>query len=111
MPHENSPEHGSRAAQIAHFNDAISRSTQEVMVTQGVQALSDVFGLVHAVRLFDTFTPNNDPWGEHDFGTINWHTNKTFWKIDYYDQHQQNWCDPLSEECRRVLTVMLASEY
>ncbi len=40
------------------------------MITQGVQALPDVLGLVRAVRVFDTFTPDNDPWGEHDFGAI-----------------------------------------
>ncbi len=88
MPHEESPEQGSRAAQIAHLNDAFRKSTQEVMVTQGVQALPDVMGLV---RVFDTFTPDNDPYGEHDFGSINWHQAKTFWKIDYYDQQLQYW--------------------
>ncbi len=42
---------------------------------------------------------------------IPWYEEKTYWKIDYYDQQLQYWCDPLSEKCRRVLTVMLASEY
>jgi len=54
---------------------------------------------------------DNDPYGEHDFGSIKWHERKTFWKIDYYDQALQYWHDPLSPECRRVLTVMLAEEY
>jgi hypothetical protein len=111
MPHEQSPEKGSRAAQIAHLNDVFRKSTQEVMVTQGVQALPDVLGLIHAVRVFDRFTPDNDSWGEHDYGSIVWHNDKTLWKIDYYDQALEYWCDPLSEECRRVLTLMLASEY
>ena len=88
MPHEESPEQGSRAAQIAHLNDAFRKSTQEVMVTQGVQALPDVMGLV---RVFDTFTPDNDPYGEHDFVSINCNQAKTFWKIDYYDQQLQYW--------------------
>lgn len=111
MSNEQTPEQGSRAAQIAHLNDAFRRSTREVMVTQGVQTLPDVLGLVHAVRVFDTFTPNNDPYGEHDFGSIVWYQAKTYWKIDYYDQALQYWHDPLSPECRRILTVMLASEY
>ncbi|MGH7157810.1 MAG: DUF3768 domain-containing protein [Candidatus Saccharimonadales bacterium] len=34
-----------------------------------------------------------------------------FWKIDYYDQELKYGEDPLSLDCRRVLTVMLASEY
>jgi hypothetical protein len=55
------------------------------MVRQGVQALPDMLVLVRAVRMFDMFTPDNDPFGEHDFGSINWYDNKTYWKIDYYD--------------------------
>ena len=111
MSNEHSPEHGSRATQIAHFNDAFRRSAQGVMITQDVQALPDVPGLVRAVQAFDTFTPNNDPYGEHDFGSINWHDNKTFWKIDYYDQTLEYGEDALSRDCRRILTIMLASEY
>ena len=111
MPHEQSPEKHSRAAQIAHLNDAFRRSGQGVMITQGVQALPDVPGLVRAVQAFDTFTPNNDPYGEHDFGSINWHDNKTFWKIDYFDQTLEYGEDALSRDCRRILTIMLASEY
>ena len=61
MPHEQSPEQRSRATEIAQLNDAFRRSTQEVMVTQGVQALPNVLGLVRAVRVFDSFTPDNDP--------------------------------------------------
>ena len=36
---------------------------------------------------------------------------KIFWKIDYYDPELKGWCDPLAPQCRRVMTVMLASEY
>lgn len=28
--------------------------------------------VVLAVQHFDTFTPDNDPYGEHDFGTLSW---------------------------------------
>jgi hypothetical protein len=79
--------------------------------TPDVLALPDVPGLITAVQTFDGFTPGNDPYGEHDFGAIVWHEERTFWKIDYYDQALQQWHDPLSPECRRVLTLMLASEY
>jgi hypothetical protein len=34
------------------------------------------------VRLFDRFTPDNDPHDEHDFGSIELHGRKLFWKID-----------------------------
>ena len=82
------------------------------MMTPGVQALSDVLGLVGQVIGFDEFTEDNDPHGEHDFGVIDkpeWP--KVFWKIDYYDQALDYWCDPLSPDCNRIMTIMLASEY
>jgi Protein of unknown function (DUF3768) len=96
---------------IAALNDAYRQQFNDWYITPGVQALPDVPGLLKAVQQFNEFTPNNDPYGEHDFGSIVWQNEKTYWKIDYYDQQLQYWCDPLSEECRRVLTLMLASEY
>lgn len=42
---------------------------------------------------------------------LDWFGNKVFWKIDYYDSAFELWADPLSSECHRVLTVMLADEY
>jgi len=96
---------------IAQLNDAFRRSTREVILTAGVQASPDVLGLIAAVRRFDRFTPDNDSYGEHDFGSIMWESEKTFWKIDYYNQKLEYGEDPLSPECRRVLTVMLAEEY
>lgn len=60
---------------------------------------------------FDRFTPDNDPYGEHDFGTIDWQEEKIFWKIDYYDQALTFAEDPLSPACCRILTMMLSSEY
>ncbi len=111
MSNDTSPEYGSRGAHIARMNDEFRRSTKEIMITQGVQSLPDVLGLVHAVCVFDTFTPGNDPYGEHDFGSIAWYGEKTFWKIDYYNQALEYWHDPLLPDCRRILTIMLASEY
>src|SRR5438067_3595672 len=109
MPHEQSPEQHSRAEHIAHLNDEFRRSgpNENWVATVGALALSEFPGLVQAVQDFDTFTPDNDPYGEHDFGAIPWDNEKTFWKIDYYDQELQYWHDPLSEACRRILTMML----
>jgi len=97
--------------QIAKLNDAFRRSGFVVVVTPGVQAIEDLSGLINEVRRFDEFTEDNDPYGEHDFGTVYWFGEKVFWKIDYYDQALEYGEDPLSLDCRRVLTVMLASEY
>ena len=73
--------------------------------------VEDLYGLLEAVRWYDDFTADNDPYGEHDFGSLVWHGNKIFWKLDYYDQSLKGWCDPLAPDCRRILTIMLASEY
>ena len=107
MPAEKSPE----PRTIAQLNDEFRKSGRDVFVTPGVQALPDMLGLIQAVQTFDRFTPDNDPYGEHDFGSIKWYQEKTYWKIDYYDQALQYWHDPLDADCRRILTVLLASEY
>jgi Protein of unknown function (DUF3768) len=100
-----------KASEIAKRNDEFRCSRNGLMVTRGVQALDDLQALLRAVRRFDTFTEDNDPYGEHDFGSLEWRGETVFWKIDYYDQAMERWEDPLSPKCRRVLTVMLACEY
>ena len=66
-----------------------------------------------AVRDFDTFTEDNDPHGEHDFGTVVVARRKIFWKIDYYDNRMEfSSPDPADPDVtERVLTIMLAEEY
>ena len=62
---------------------------------------------------FDAFTEDNDPYDEHDFGSINIAGETVFWKIDYYDLNLEYGADDPANpaKCRRILTVMLASEY
>ncbi|TAA53923.1 DUF3768 domain-containing protein [Shinella sp. JR1-6] len=88
----------------------------KVFITRGIAALSPLaqISILAAVRTFDAFTPDNDPYGEHDFGTVTApEAGRVFWKIDYYDTDyrygSENPADPTVT--RRVLTVMLASEY
>jgi hypothetical protein len=99
------------AVKIAKLNDSFRKSGQGITVTQGVQVLDDLIGLIDDIRHFDLFTKFNDPHEEHDFGIVYWMGEKVFWKIDYYDQSLRFGEDPLSSKCRRVLTIMLASEY
>ena len=84
-------------------------------LTRGVAAMGPEFVLLatRAVRDFDGFTPDNDPYGEHDFGSFNLVGETLFWKIDYYDAAMANGSDDPSNSgvTRRVLTLMLASEY
>jgi hypothetical protein len=102
---------------IALLNDAFRRTFAggKVMMTSGVDELPDCVkaeALAQVVR-FDDFTPDNDPYGEHDFGSFTLVGRKFFWKIDYYDkQIQQGSEDPADPSITtRVLTLMLASEY
>jgi hypothetical protein len=100
-----------QAAKIAERNDAFRKSGYGITITEGIQAMDDIAGLMRAVRAFNKFTEDNDPHKEHDFGSLEWEGQKIFWKIDYYDKTFRYWCDPLDPKCNRVLTVMLAGEY
>ena len=100
-----------QASRIAGLNDDFRRKGFAVTITSGVQAMPDLAGLLEAVREYDGFFDSNDPYGEHDFGTVIWCKQKVFWKIDYYNESLDGWCDPVSPGCHRVLTVMLAREY
>ena len=100
-----------QVATIAMLNDGFRKSGQGITVTQGVQAIEDLIGLIDEIRRFNDFNKDNDSYGEHDFGTVYWYGEKVFWKLDYYDQSLIYGEDPLSPHCRRGMTVMLASEY
>ena len=86
-----------------------------VLLTIGIQERGGAFAVaaVKAVRAFDDFGEDNDPWGEHDFGAVEVEGEKVFWKIDYYDPSlSQGSENPANEGCtHRVLTIMLPSEY
>jgi hypothetical protein len=100
-----------RAAKIAALNDRFRGMALDVMVTPGVRDLPDVIELMKEIEQFDTFSEDNDPYGEHDFGSLEWWGEKIFWKIDYYDKELRYGCDPLDKKCRRVMTIMLSDEY
>jgi hypothetical protein len=101
---------------IARLNDCFRRRPgADWMMTVGVQAKGQLFALaaMSAVTAFETFTADNDPYGEHDFGSFTLCGERLFWKIDYYDLDLRYGSpDPADRAVtRRVLTVMLASEY
>ena len=100
---------------IAALNDQARQTFMEyrVIITAGVQALGNVDAVLRQVQVFEAFTPGNDPYGEHDFGSITLEGTAIFWKIDYYDLdlHMHS-PDPSDETVTaRVLTIMLAEEY
>ena len=103
---------------VASLNDAFRRSGGEggrVLFTHGVSSLGVEFShlALGLVRLFDKFNADNDPYGERDFGVIELHSHKLFWKIDYYDRDLEYGSpDPADPSVTtRVLTLMLAEEY
>jgi len=97
-----------RSERIACLNDGYRRSRQGFMITRGVSVLPDIATVISMVQNFNEFSEDNNPYGEHDFGSFEVFGEKLFWKIDYYDSALESWADPLSSKCRRVLTVMLA---
>ena len=102
---------------IRQLNDAFRASMTggRVMMTAGVDALaSDVKAMViRRVATYSDFTPDNDPHGEHDFGSFEVAGHTFFWKIDYYDASMEFGAEDPADPAKttRVLTIMLASEY
>ena len=102
---------------IAKLNDAFRQtfSGGRVMKTDGVDALSNEVQqkLVAEIKAFSKFEKGNDPYCEHDFGSIKLEDATFFLKIDYYDlAMSQGSVDPANDDATvRVLTIMCANEY
>jgi hypothetical protein len=106
-----------QAARVRVLNDNF-RATflgGRVVMTQGVNELPlDVkANVLLMVQRFDSFTRDNDPYGEHDFGCFEFAGETFYWKIDYYGVDLQSGSeDPGNpEKTTRVLTIMFAAEY
>jgi hypothetical protein len=103
--------------QIRALNDQLRQnlSTGLAVLTTGVAALGPetVDRIVKTIGVFDDFCRANDPHQEHDFGAFEAEGEMIFFKIDYYDNnlscHSPDPTDPTVT--KRVITVMLASEY
>ncbi|WP_298921111.1 DUF3768 domain-containing protein [uncultured Roseobacter sp.] len=87
----------------------------QVFVTPGVSGEGAEFqaAALAAVASDTRFTEDNDPYGDHTFGTVTVSDQKLFWKIDLYDADftygSERPFDPAVT--RRVLTIMCPSEY
>ncbi len=107
----------SRADRIRDLNDAFRTHLEggKCLLSAGVSDLGVSFAsaAIAAVRAFDAFTPDNDPYGERDFGSFEIGGERLYWKIDYYDNSlefgSKDPADP--QQTKRVLTIMLADEY
>lgn len=103
---------------IRELNDRLRRDglgNGRVLITSGLQERGGEFVVeaVEAVRTFDAFSEDNDPWGEHDFGSVEIEGENVFFKIDYYNSDCTAGSEYPANEgvTHRVLTIMLASEY
>jgi len=63
----------------------------KLMMTASIQALPIdlVARVLNRVRSFNQFNENNDPHGEHDFGSFEIEGQKFFFKVDYYDKSME----------------------
>jgi hypothetical protein len=106
-----------RTATIRALNDAFRKNLRggRLNVTTGVldHTGGEIGALIIAIGAFDAFSPDNDPYGEHDFGSLTYMGQPMFWKIDYYDlDFTYGSPDPADPEITtRALTIMMAWEY
>lgn len=85
------------------------------LITAGVQAQGPqfVWSALIGTQNFDRFIPDNDPYGEHDFGSLLIEHERVLWKIDYLERGTP-WGaqDPTdSDRTCRMIMIMLAEEY
>ena len=111
-----------RAKRIAELNDALRHDPGagehgRIMMTGGVSELGIPFTVLALAKLksFDTFTKDNDPYGEHDFGSFELQGHKLFWKIDTFEKGSGLMAGAETPEnpatTDRILTIMLTEEY
>lgn len=100
---------------IRELNDTARQTLTgcRVMVTPGVDALGGLPLMLLKVKLFDDFSEDNDPHGEHDFGSFQHAGETLYWKFDYYDKTMEFGSDDPANPAvtTRVLTILLSSEY
>ncbi|WP_300063801.1 DUF3768 domain-containing protein [uncultured Roseobacter sp.] len=115
-------------AVIAAQNDAFRRfaclgetptePTQgRMVVTQSMCEAGDGFvaEAIQGVGAFDTFEPENDPSGWHDFGSVTIRGETVFWKIDLYEADSEFRFGAEAPDnpatTMRVLTIMMARDW
>ena len=111
---------------IAGQNDAFRRSILgttsvadapqgQFVMTRGVAALGPdaQLALTRRVASFDAFNADSDPHGWHEMGVIDFDGTTVWFKVDLYDVDFMHGSPEPSdpEQTRRVLTLLLPSEY
>jgi len=103
------------AVELAALNDQARRTLTgcTVFFTRGVLNLGFDTRILDKLKSYDDFTPENDPYGEHDFGAFDLDDVRIWWKFDYYDLQMEHASpDPTDTACTtRVLTILLPEEW
>ena len=113
-----------QTAKIRDLNDALRtvRDPIGALMFNGslviTRALADkgnacIDQAVEAMRMFSNFTPDNDPWSEHDFAAFEVDGVTCNFKIDYFASDLEHGSEAPWDAgvTRRVLTLMLAQDY
>ncbi|MDQ4422136.1 DUF3768 domain-containing protein [Sphingobium sp. DEHP117] len=120
-------------SEIAALNDAARAGTLSTSRTVITRTLCDLIAgpsedpAVRQTRLFEgqcalrrlinetPIDPGNDPYGERDFGVVQFLGRKLFWKVDAYENDgtfswgASNPADAATSY--RIVTIMLATDY
>ncbi|HWE45767.1 MAG TPA: DUF3768 domain-containing protein [Caulobacteraceae bacterium] len=105
------------AEAIRELNDQLRVNDRNgrIVITSGILNVGGDFVVRarEAVRAFNAFDEDNDPNGEHDFGSLVIDGYRLMFKIDYYDlQCEFGSPDPSNAAVTtRVMTILLAEEY
>lgn len=122
-PHPTGPFHGGTVAQQNdRFRETWGTDPKlpgRIVATQGVVALGPeaCLRIMGIVRVYASFTEDNDPFGTHDFGDFELEVEgqrvKLYWKIDLYDEAYRFGSEAPDDPARtrRLLTLLLPDEW
>ena len=87
----------------------------QVFCTANIMSLpkEEVNTIVERVSTYSDFDESNDPYGEHDFGSFSFRSDKVYWKIDYKNpnlEYQPEYT-PDPKDPNRILTILFSYEW
>lgn len=102
-------------SRIAEKNDFLRKflptipPPNRLFITTGLVDMGrdTVDAVLEKVRGFQEFTPDNDPYGEHDAGVVEHEGEDYYWKFDYVDEDMETY----KEDGIRFLTIMRLKDY
>ncbi len=94
-----------QTARIRVLNDRLRHTYAggRIMLTCGFASREPIFVLqaLSAIRHFDEFDDTNDPYAEHDFGSVEIDEQVVFWKIDYYAPNFEDGASDPADEAKQ----------